>query len=199
MINHHLQGIGTSLSKSLTGSFHDSPQVTETLLQSYGIVPEDTDNNVDNVNNVLHFANDIGFYAPVVAFAEGWPVGRAHMFHFNEPNPWDGQFKGVASHILDVAFLFQNYNDYLDEEQRRAAETFAAHVLDFVVGKEPYPTYTPGKGGAMVYGPGGPERQRFVQSTKSEDYGRRSTIFELEKLASLDALSLAWDKFMAGG
>ena len=197
MIHDRLPGIGTALSNSLARSLQDFPQVTETLLQGYGIVPEMTDGSVDNVNNVLRFAHDIGFYAPLVTIAEGWP-GKAYVFDFNEPNPWDGPFKGVASHILDIAFLFQNYNEYLDQDQRTSAETFGAHFLDFVGGKEPYSAYDPGKGGAMIYGPGGPEKHRYLRSTRSEDYGRRSNIFQIEKLSSLDALSLAWDKFMAG-
>ena len=100
---------------------------------------------------------------------------KAYVFHFNEPNPWPGRYQGVATHILDAAFLFQNYNEFLDDAQQESTRAFGEDFIDFVVGKEPFPPYVAAEGGAMVYGPG-EQKQKFVKSKKSEDYGRRSMI-----------------------
>lgn len=148
------------------------------------------------INSVLEFAQDIGFYAPMIAIAGGWP-GKAYVFHFNEPNPWIGRFQGVASHILDAAFLFQNYNEYLDEEQCKSAGMMGQHFLEFVCGMEPFPPYSAAGGGAMIYGPG-PKRHEYIRSLNSEDVGRRNYIFTLAGSSSLEALSSAWTTFMAG-
>ncbi|TVY80602.1 Lipase [Lachnellula suecica] len=165
------------------------------LLEEYDVThPGDSPDAA--INNVLHFAHDIGFYAPVVAIASGWP-GKSYVFHFNEPNPWGGRFQGVAGHVLDVAFLFQNYNEFLDETQQSSAKAFGSHFIDFVAGLEPFPVYTAGEGGAMVYGPGD-EGQKFVKSKRNADYKRRDTIFKLAKISDFDKLSACWDTFMGG-
>jgi hypothetical protein len=169
------------------------------LLNEYAIATTNAESSDVAVENVFHFAHDIGFYAPLISIASGWPR-KAYVFHFNEPNPWEGRFQGVAGHILDVAFLYQNYNEFLDEAQQSSAKAFGKHFIDFVNGLEPFPTYTAGEGGAMVYdsGDGRDERQKFVKSNKSEDYKRRSTIFQLAESSSLEDLSGVWDAFMGG-
>lgn len=82
-----------------------SPQtnVTHAILNTYAL-------SLDAANDpgliiVLRFATGISFLAPAMAFASGWPrPSNACMYHFNEPNPWDGPFKGEATQFLDVAF-----------------------------------------------------------------------------------------------
>lgn len=148
------------------------------------------------MDNVLHFAHDIGFYAPLVSIASGFP-GKSYVFHFNEPNPWKGRYQGVASHILDAAFLYQNYNKFLDEAQRSSAEAFGKHFIKYVAGRVPFPEYSAENGGAMVYGADG-ERQKFVTGKNGEDLKRRSSIFKLAETSSLEELSTLWGSFMSG-
>ncbi|KAH6703175.1 Alpha/Beta hydrolase protein [Leptodontidium sp. MPI-SDFR-AT-0119] len=168
----------------------------ERLLSEYDIGSQAPRAQDIAVDNILHFAHDIGFYAPLITIASGFP-GKSYVFHFNERNPWKGRYQGVATHILDAAFLFQNYNEFLDESQRESAETFGKHFIKFVAGREPFPEYSAEKGGAMVYGAEG-ERQKFVTSKKSEDVQRRSTIFKLAELSSLEELSALWGSFLSG-
>ncbi|KAK5239916.1 hypothetical protein LTR40_014164, partial [Exophiala xenobiotica] len=64
--------------------------------------------------------------------------GRALLYHFNEPNPWDGPFKGESSHILDVAFLLQNFVEHLGAEQQKPSKKFGSDFIDFVNGEKPF-------------------------------------------------------------
>jgi hypothetical protein len=84
------------------------------LLEGYNFLNISTNSPTEAVDKVLQFANDIGFYTPLVSIASGWPK-KAYVIHFKEPNPWPGRYHGVATHILDAAFLFQNYNEFLDD------------------------------------------------------------------------------------
>ncbi|KAN0113063.1 carboxylesterase-like protein [Hyaloscypha variabilis] len=166
------------------------------LLEGYNFLNTSTNSPTEAVDKVLQFANDIGFYAPLVSIASGWPK-KAYVFHFNEPNPWPGRYHGVATHILDAAFLFQNYNEFLDDVQKGSARAFGENFIEFVNGSEPFPSYIADEGGAMVYGPT-ERRQMFVKSKISEDYGRRGTIFKLAESSSFEKLSDAWGVFLRG-
>lgn len=194
MLHDRLDGMVKSFISTVEVSLGTSQ--SRQLLEQYGLDNHDEISPDCALDRVLHFANDIGFYAPLVSIASGWP-NKSYVFHFNEPNPWDGRFQGVASHLLDAAFLFQNYNTYLDKPQRNSAIALGKHFIEFVVGLEPYPTYVAGKAGAMVYGPG-EKRQAFVKDVKSEDYQRRTAIYNLAETSSLEKLSSVWDAFMGG-
>jgi hypothetical protein len=50
---------------------------------------------------------------------------------FKEPNTWEGPWRGFATHILDIAYLFQNINDHLTGAQRNVAIQFATDVITF--------------------------------------------------------------------
>ena len=189
-----LQNIGEEFQKSMAQSLKDHPQLQKQLNQAYDLGQKDQQ---EELENVLHFAHDIGFYAPALTIASSWP-GETYVYHFNEGNPWEGKWKGRSTHILDIAFLLQNYNDHLSAEQRASAVKFGEHVIDFVCGKKPYPAYKENEGGAIVYGLGQAGKTEFVRSTKAEDYGRRGTIFELAKEADLDTLKSVWDGFLRG-
>ncbi|EKD15704.1 uncharacterized protein L3040_004010 [Drepanopeziza brunnea f. sp. 'multigermtubi'] len=180
-------------------SLHENPVAKQQLLEAYHIGSgsgNDAQNQAVATDNILHFAQDIGFYAPLVTIASGFP-GKRFVFHFNEPNPWDGRYQGVASHLLDAAFLYQNFNEFLDEAQRGSAEAFGKHFVAYVAGREPFPQFAPGERGAMVYGAGGDDRQTFVRSRRCEDVGRRSTIFRLAQSSSLEELSALWGCFLS--
>ena len=195
MLHGRLEGIGEALTESIEHTLCDSA-TRQQLLEGYNFRNAHADSTNDAADKVLHFANDIGFYAPLISIASGWPK-KAYVFHFNEPNPWPGRYQGVAAHILDAAFLFQNYNEFLGDAQQESARAFGEDFIDFVVGKEPFPPYVAAEGGGMVYGPG-EQKQKFVKSKKSEDCGRRSTIFKLAETSSLEKLSNAWGVFLRG-
>ncbi|KAI5776298.1 Alpha/Beta hydrolase protein [Geopyxis carbonaria] len=78
---------------------------------------------------VEHLLTDIAFALPAQA------LGAAH-YEFNAANPWDGMWKGKASHVLDVAYLFGTYDAQLGEAQRRVAEEYRSMVLSWVYGED---------------------------------------------------------------
>jgi carboxylesterase type B len=165
------------------------------VLQAYDITSDLSDD--EGLYRILQFCTDISFFAPAIALAKGWP-GNAHVYHFNEPNPWDGAWKGEAGHVLDVAYLFQNYNDFLDEAQRQVAVQFAGDFIKFMNGKVGWPAFG-AKEGAQVYGPSGKGfTSDYVEGVAASASGRKNTVYELAKDIGLDNLAGAWGAFLTG-
>jgi hypothetical protein len=165
------------------------------VLQAYDITSDLSDD--EGLYRILKFCTDISFFAPAIALAKGWP-GNAHVYHFNEPNPWDGAWKGEAGHVLDVAYLFQNYNDFLDEAQRQVAVQFAGDFIKFMNGKVGWPAFG-AKEGAQVYGPSGKGfTSDYVEGVAASASGRKNTVYELAKDIGLDNLAGAWGAFLTG-
>lgn len=181
MLGPRADDIGAKFNTVLDQSLADSPDAKAALLTGY-----DSQQGGGTVS-FLHFAHDVVQLAATRLIASRWP-GPAYVFHFNEPNPWEGRFKGVASHLLDTAFLFQNYEEYLDEEQAASGRTFGRHLIEFVSGEEPYATFSSGMGKAQIYGPGEP-RSRQVHAKDLLAAGRRDRIFKLAEDVGLDRLT----------
>jgi carboxylesterase type B len=174
-------------------SLRSHPNTVKGLVKEYNITPDSADEVA--WRGILEFASDIRFYAPVIALGDNW-VGESYIYHFNEPNPWEGPWKGEANHLMDVVYLFQNFNEKLSPAQQKRAEQFAEHIVIFVNGKSPYPSRQSNKNGAMVYG--GPTGATFVESATAQGFGRRDTIFTFAKTVGLDALNEALIRFLAG-
>lgn len=170
------------------------------IFQAYEITENASEE--ETLGNILKFGNDISFLAPVLVYAHGWD-GNAFVYFFNEPNTWDGPWKGHANHILDVAYLFQNYNEALTEPQRQTAITFGKDLIRFVNGKSPWPVFNfaAAELNARVYGSSDPRNveARVETTTGPNDRSeRRQTIFQLSDIISLTKLSDAWASFMSG-
>ncbi|KAK5054420.1 hypothetical protein LTR84_001310 [Exophiala bonariae] len=198
MIQPRATGIAATFRKSVTATLGGEPQMAQSLMQAYGITENVPDNEA--LVQILRFASDIGFYAPMLSLASGWP-GESYLYHFNELNPWDGPGKGEATHVLDVAFLFQNYNQFLSADQKTSAQEFAKHVIAFVNGGAPFPAHSSKNGGAQVYGgvsASDSGKSDFVMGTAAAPYGRKDTILKLIDTIGLDTLSQAWDSFLGG-
>jgi carboxylesterase type B len=150
----------------------------------------------------LRFATEISFYAPALAFAKGWPQTKENKFflyHFNEGNPWEGRFKGEAGHILDVAFLFQNFNEFLTDEQKAVAHAYAEDFINFVNGEDPWPPVEGGKIGARVYGPSSAGiTAKYVASGNPEEVGRQEHVLKLGEMAGFDAILSVFENFFQG-
>ena len=192
---HRKKGLGAVFCESMQKSF-STAEITDKLLNAYGIKP-DLDNDTAFFR-ILQVANDIGFYIPTTTYAEGFHKHmKTYMYRFNEPNPWDGPWKGQSTHILDIAFLFQNFNQFLAEPQRQLAEQFALDTLAFVSGKAPWDGWTNEKRVARVLGPGGKVE---VIEDEPEKVGRRKVLFELaaELPGGMDHISEAFNGFMRG-
>lgn len=174
-------GIASSLRSSLSKSI--SHEAAKAVLGAYNISDATPDDEA--IQSIIALATDIAYYTPAISFAHSFP-GKTYYYNFNEPNPWDGIFKGCATHMLDAAFLFQNFNEHLSSEARELTHKLGRDFVAFANGKEPWGEFgaTGRNEKVRVYGP---------------DHGRRNVLFTLseEGKVDLDALSVAWDLFLA--
>jgi carboxylesterase type B len=187
-------GIAAAFTSSLTKNLSD-PTAASAVLQAYNIAPTTPDD--DAVQGILAFANDIAYYLPARSYAKSWP-GKTYYYHFDEPNPWDGAFKGCSTHLLDAVFLFQAYNEKLSDEAKEVAIAMARRFIRFANGDAPWKEFHKDIGGVQRFGPSGVSTETFV-----EGYGgteRRDVLLRLneEGVVDLDQVSAAWDLFVAG-
>ncbi|KAK6371450.1 hypothetical protein LTS17_008700 [Exophiala oligosperma] len=190
-LDTHLPNLGKRFHEFLKESLAGYPLDVSTLEEAYGINPDSPDDVV--TRNILQWATDIGFSLPAKVTCQTW-LGESYLYHFNEKNPWDGFGKGEATHIFDVALLFMNFEDHLSPAQRARASFFIEDVLQFVNADAPFPSYQSEHNGARVYGP---VSARFVTSNNAEDFGRRSTIQQLEKHVGFDAMNRVLGDFLS--
>ncbi|POR33560.1 hypothetical protein TPAR_06256 [Tolypocladium paradoxum] len=190
IIQHLKPGIGHTFEKSVRSSLKKHPGSADALLDGYGISGADVSDD-DAFLAILRFANDICFHAPTRAMACGFP-GDVFLYAFHEPNPWDGPFRGHATHVLDVAFLFQNFNDILDQSQKNIAKAFAKDVIAFSNGLPPYKAIAEDNGGLRVYSHG-----RFIYIPSTGIYETKGDlIFQLGNQFGLDIFLSAWESFL---
>lgn len=188
---HRKSGIARSFCKSLLTSLASHAGLAERIFTAYELEPSTPDDEA--FEKVLRVANDMNFYLPTLALAQNVSAAglQTYMYRFNEPNPWDGQWKGKATHILDITFLLQNFNEFLDEKQRSAAEQFGRDVISFVNGKAPWERWRKAK----VLGPEG--RMEVVDDVP-ERVERRDVMVKLGEEVGLDVLNSAFDAFLKG-
>jgi len=193
-LSHRIKDIAKAFCTSMNNSFSSEPSVAQAIFESYNIEPTTPDEEA--IMSIIQFATDLNFFAPAVAYAEGWP-GTAYYYQFNEPNPWDGPFKGHATHVLDVAYLFQNFNEKLTAEQQAVAKAFGEDVINFANGEAPWKAFTKEEGGARTYGPSSTQTKNFVQG-KGIGKTRKDTVYRLAEKVGLDGLGAAWAAFFQG-
>ncbi|KAL5362032.1 Alpha/Beta hydrolase protein [Aspergillus floccosus] len=167
------------------------PIIAQEILKKYGLT-EATDED-KAFAAILDYINDVCFFAPVLTFAQGWR-GKAYVYYFNEGNPWDGPWKDRASHILDLAYLFQNFREFLTPAQQAVATAFAEDFFKFCHGTAPWPVVSGGdvETGfkARVYGP---SSDNLCVDETSQPYGgdtqRRQILFDYRDQVSFDDLA----------
>jgi hypothetical protein len=187
-------GIGKTFSEFMKQSFSTEPEAVESALLAYGITPTTGDDEA--FLRVLQFGTDIAFFAPVHSFATAWP-GNSYIYHFNEPNPWEGPWKGQSGHVLDVSFLFMNFEAFLTAEQKAVGESFAGNFIKFFNGIMAWPAFKQDTPFSLIIG--GSERSRgptyVSHSHDPKETGRRQEIYVFAQVVGLDALIDAWNAF----
>ncbi len=184
------------------------PALAPAIISGYGLDTSATANTPESLEAVLNLATDICFALGARTFARTWSdagaeaATEAFLYRFNVPNPWDGPWKGWATHILDIAFVLQNYRERLAPGQQRAGDKFTDDVISFVNGGSPWPAYRIGaEEGAMVYfatEQGEEDESRFVPNETPETVDRRDIIQRLMKQEVYDKVMEAWEGFMKG-
>jgi hypothetical protein len=184
-------GIVSALTTSLSTNLPTA--AVEAVLQAYNITSIANDD--DAMRSVLQFATDIAYVAPSLTYARSFP-GKSYYYHFNEPNPWDGAFKGCSTHMLDAAYLFQHFNEHLPFRAQVVAKAIGVDFVKFANGLEPWMEYDDEKGQIRTYGPG----KVGVVEDKGWGDGRSDVLWKLsaEGKVDLDGLIGAWNMFVAG-
>lgn len=176
-----------------------APLAVAELLGAYDIT--DSCTNEEALHAILKLATDIEFFAPIFTFVRGFP-GNKYVYHFNEVNPWQGKWTGSSTHVLDLAYLLQNFNQFLSTPQRRIAISFATDVVQFINGIPPWPAFTDESNGAQIYGPSGAQDDekciRYALHGSEKNTGRKMTIFEFSDTIGSYELSRAWNRFLQG-
>ncbi|RJE26204.1 Carboxylesterase [Aspergillus sclerotialis] len=169
-MSHLKEGCGNNFVAAINKVLANVPTSAQQILESYGIKEDMPDEEAFSA--ILNYSNDISSFIPVLSFAEGWP-GKAYVYYFNEGNPWEGPCKNKASHILDLAYLFQNFREFMTPAQQSVATAFAKDVFKFCHGVVPWPAVTGIQDGftARTYGPS--SNEPTVGQVK-QAYGRES-------------------------
>lgn len=181
------------------------PGTAANITTTYGLDASSTAmaNTQASIERVLNFGNDVCFAFAARKFADAWSLAGldAFLYRFNCPNPWDGAWKDHATHILDLAFLLRNYDQYLSKGQQQASGRFAGDVISFVQGGEPWVAYRNGaQEGSMVYNApveGELDRSEYVECETPQRTGRRILMHKMEAPGVLDKLMDGWQMFMA--
>ena len=182
-------GIAKAFVSSVTESL--SEEVANKLLADYDIDSSTEDDQA--FEKVLQFGGDVSFYAGTRAFAQGLEDSMpVYVYRFNEPNDWPGPWQGRSTHIHDLTFLFQNFNEFLSGAQNQLAEEFATDVLSFANGKEPWQRWTKTRKVAKVVAIDG----RGMKEDVPEQTGRRKFFVELANEVGFDTLRGAFNRFM---
>ncbi|GAB7342728.1 hypothetical protein MBLNU457_g0875t1 [Dothideomycetes sp. NU457] len=199
--------IGSSFQESITASLGADTydRIDKTYLSKhYRDVPDTPDERARA--GIQRFGNDIAFYAPTIAYAKHFHTAgvKTYVYRFNATNPWDGPYKFLSNHILDIAFLFQNYNDFLQEAtSRQAAVQFAEKMLAVVAGEEPWAPWSEGGDALYVFDSGVhicKDVEVVPENAGSQAFanGRRQPIALLAAKVGWQKLEDAWGAFVGG-
>lgn len=182
-------GIAKSFVHSISESLPE--QTASKLFNDYNIAPSTEDDSA--FESILQFGGDLSFYAPTLAFAQNLAeIMPVYMYRFNEPNDWSGPWEGRSTHIHDLTYLLQNFNDFLSADQSRLAEKYATDVLKFIHQKAPWQNWTKEQKVAKVLATdsGG------VKEDVPEQTDRRRTLLDLADQVGFDTVSGAFHRFM---
>lgn len=173
-----LQRLYTSLALSL------NPSESERVLQAYNLAGAPDKRTL--FDGLMALSSDIRFHLPVVKMGEGLK-GKGYRYHFHQvrlqspfsnprtnlrkqPNPVSGQWKGYASHELDVGYLLGNFDAYLSESDRKLGKEMAGFWIGFANGEGLSGSK---EGELLVIGP--KEEMRFVQEEKYDGVYRKGS------------------------
>src|SRR5450755_1817479 len=89
-------------------------KIAPAIVSAYGLDIDVKSNSPQTTKTCLDFAADVSFALPTRYLTRSWasssvPDSKAYLYHFNCLNPWDGPWKGYATHSIDIIFALQNY------------------------------------------------------------------------------------------
>ena len=161
------------------------------VLDMYGISRATTD--ADALVPVLRFISEVKFCAAAHFYASSWPQD-SYLYHFDELNPWHGPWQGYATHGLELAYLFQNYNEYLNADQKQVSRAMGADMIEFAYGRAPWARFRDQRG-FQVYGDSSENIATWVPYGSEKD-GRTTRITKLRDEVGLDDCASAIEAFL---
>ncbi|KAI5296017.1 hypothetical protein KEM52_006068 [Ascosphaera acerosa] len=124
---------------------------------------------------LVQFITDVRFYWPVARTLDAASAdAKLHVYHFNQPNPFDGPAKGLASHELDLALLLLNYSSEVDATTRKTSELLATHIVEFTYG-----LLSEGRSSAVVFDAG---TRRIVEHEAYDEAERGRALAVLRQI-----------------
>lgn len=129
--------LAESLTRCITTALAVTPDIIPSILSLFNL-PGPADSTPEaKALAVATFLTEIGFSGAAKACAQAWQAAEktAFLTRFACPNPWDGHWKGHATHALDAAFMLQNYNEYLPDGLKLVAESMGRDLVAFVNGE----------------------------------------------------------------
>ncbi|KAF4447943.1 hypothetical protein F53441_8602 [Fusarium austroafricanum] len=176
--------------KTIPVMHHDK---MERLLSLYGISATEDDD--ETRNKILQFGTDLKYFASSRHYATFWPA-HSWLYYFNESNPWDGPHKGRSAHCLDIAYLFMNYSNVMDDSQKKTATTFARDVITFTNGDAPWAEFHASRE-MKVYSSHGQSQGTEESLGKTMATGPSQEVRALWAEIGLDNLARAWNAYSA--
>lgn len=163
------------------------------LLALYQIKDDASDG--DAFAAIVKMITDIVFYTPALRSAETFP-GPSYVAHFNEPNPWEGPWKGQTNHILDIAYLWGNYDGKYSSQSAKVANALAETVISYTWQKDDLPDFHDAEK-VTVFGPSDNKIIKVVTSAQDMATQREHQILNLgADMGGLDAIRAAIDQFL---
>jgi hypothetical protein len=115
---------------------HLKPSEANDILDAYGL--SDSPSAAEVRDGMCLIFSEMCFYLPALTALHGWRSSsapkRADRYHFHVLNPFDGRFKDLASHEVDVTYLLQNFREHFSESDRNIARQMTDQVVGFVNG-----------------------------------------------------------------
>lgn len=190
-LDHRKKEIGKAFASSLNSNLSDLKGAASSILEAYNVNPNREENDQASFLAILRFCQDIVFQAPAVILAKEWVPDAAYLFQFCAPNPWSGPWQGMASHIIDLVHLWQNFDGYLPEAQQRVGKAMGSDLIRFAYGKAPWSTDGQYSSVAKEYG---------IRDSEEPKYGvaREGPIWDLMDRFGADRVLGAADNFLVG-
>ncbi|KAF4333428.1 para-nitrobenzyl esterase [Fusarium beomiforme] len=176
--------------RTVPAAHHDK---VKSLLSQYGISTGSEAN--DQVRTgILEFGTDLKYFASSKHYASFWPA-ESWLYYFNESNPWDGPHKGRSCHCLDIAYLFLNYSNVMNQDQKETGKRFANEVIEFTNGEAPWAEFK-SSGKIRVYGSHLESKVAEITAKELKE-GPSLEVQALWEDIGLDNLGRAWDAYAA--
>ncbi|KAH8649974.1 Alpha/Beta hydrolase protein [Xylariales sp. PMI_506] len=162
---------------------------TQTILDLYGVTPNLVRLQFLEAMEVM--AGDAIFKLHNWVGARRSTVPQTFGYHFDQVSTYDNVLKGLAYHAIDLLYVFLNFDEHLDADQRQFARVMANHFLDFAYGKDPWPRYSDG-GKWMRYGPN--SKYEVVNEEQDEPVRHYSRMKQIEDMGIMQEFFLVIDE-----